>query len=67
MNNSGQPTSEPTIQERADRSIRRAFRKVVDSHKRSGLPIAVLRDGQVTWVPPEEFEDTQSCNGQAKR
>ncbi|HVC95691.1 MAG TPA: hypothetical protein VND64_18500 [Pirellulales bacterium] len=31
-------------------------REALLQHKRAGNPIAVWRDGQVVWIPPEEIE-----------
>jgi hypothetical protein len=37
------------------REMRRAVREALLRHKRIGNPIAVWRDGQVVWIPPEEI------------
>lgn len=34
-----------------------AVQEAVRDHKRAGNPIAVLQDGQVVWIPPEQIED----------
>lgn len=40
-----------------DREIlRRAVRKALLDHKRAGNSIAVLRDGKVVIIPPEEIQ-----------
>jgi hypothetical protein len=42
------------------RSIEKALQKAVQEallqHKAAGNPVAVWRDGRVTWVPAEEIE-----------
>lgn len=40
----------------ADRAVRKAVREAVLRHKLLGNPIAVWRDGEVLWIPPEEIE-----------
>lgn len=40
----------------ADRAVRKAVREAVLRHKLLGNPIAVWRDGEVVWIPPEEIE-----------
>lgn len=44
----------PTIM----RALRSAVRDALLRHKRDGLPVAVWRDGQVVWIPPEEIPVT---------
>ena len=34
-----------------------AIREALRQHKRAGSPVAVWRDGQVVWVPPEEIPE----------
>jgi hypothetical protein len=34
-----------------------AIREALLQHKRAGNPVAVWRDGQVVWVPPEEIPE----------
>ncbi len=45
------------LQDRIVEAAARAVREAVRDHKRAGNPIAVLRDGKVVLVPPEEIED----------
>ncbi len=37
-------------------AIKCGAREALLQHKRAGNPIAVWRDGQVVWIPPEEIE-----------
>lgn len=37
-----------------DAAIQKAMREAVVSHALAGRPVAVWRDGQVAWVPPDE-------------
>lgn len=41
--------------ERVTRALARASREALRRHKALGVPIAVLKDGEVTLVPPEEI------------
>jgi hypothetical protein len=36
-------------------AINEGVRAALLDHKRTGNPIAVWRDGQVVWIPPEEI------------
>lgn len=55
--------SEPSPVERvADlpriaRALRLAVREALQDHKLAGNPVAVWRNGQVEWIPPEEIPD----------
>ncbi len=40
---------------RIEKALRQAVRIALLDHKRAGNPIAVWRDGQVVWIPPEEI------------
>jgi hypothetical protein len=37
-----------------DRAMDRAFRSVVENHRRLGIPLVMWRDGRVVHVPAEE-------------
>ena len=39
------------------RAMGLAIREALLQHKRAGNPVAVWRDGQVVWVPPEEIPE----------
>ena len=39
-----------TLSEKALRAMQEAVAKVVEEHRRSGLPIAVWRDGKAVWL-----------------
>lgn len=36
-------------------AMARAVREALLQHKRAGNPIAVWRDGEVVWLPPEDI------------
>ncbi len=36
-------------------AIEDAVARAVEEHRRLGNPIAISRDGQVVWIPPEEI------------
>jgi hypothetical protein len=36
-------------------AMERAIREALLQHKRAGNPVAVWRDGQVVWIPPEDL------------
>jgi hypothetical protein len=38
---------------RADRALKRAVAKVIEEHRRNGIPIAIWRDGKVVAIPPD--------------
>ena len=37
------------------RAVNRAIREAVEMHRRAGNPIAIVEDGRVVWIPPEEI------------
>jgi len=37
------------------RALQRAVRRALRQHKLAGNPVAVWRDGQVVWIPPEDI------------
>ncbi len=39
-----------------DEAIAEGVRDALRRHKQAGNPIAVWRDGQVVWIPPEEID-----------
>ena len=39
-----------------DRAIVAARRRVIQRHRRLGVPLAIWREGQVVEVPPESVE-----------
>ena len=40
---------------RIDRALRKAVLDALRVHKQLGNPVAVWRDGQVRWIPPEQI------------
>ena len=38
-----------------DETVRAAVRKAVETHRRLGQSIVVMRDGKITWLSPEEI------------
>ncbi len=51
----GDPLSRIRDLPRIERALQCAVRAALLDHKRAGNPIAVWRDGQVVWIPPEEI------------
>ncbi len=45
--------SDPTVLVQA---VREAVQDAIQRHKQMGLPMAIWKDGHVTWVAPEELE-----------
>lgn len=39
-----------------DEAIAEGVRDALRRHKQAGVPIAIWRDGQVAWIPPEEID-----------
>ncbi len=44
-----------SLQERIDLAMKATFRRVVEEHRRAGIPLTILRDGKVVEVPADEF------------
>jgi hypothetical protein len=42
--------------EEVEAAVRRAVRKSLRDHKRTGDPIVVFRDGEVRWIPANEIQ-----------
>ena len=51
-------------QEGMNQAMARAVRRALLVHKRARNPIAVLRDGEVVWIPPGEIpaDDAPTSN-----
>lgn len=45
----------PGIAVLADKALKNAVAKVIEDHRRSGLPIVIWRDGKIVHVPPDEI------------
>jgi hypothetical protein len=43
--------------------VNRAVQNTLRVHKMLGYPVAVWRDGQVVWIPPEEIPINHETNG----
>lgn len=43
------------LQERLDLAAQATWEKVLEEHRRAGIPLAILRDGKVVEVPAEEL------------
>jgi hypothetical protein len=41
--------------ERAEMALKAAVQKVMEEHAREGLPVYVLRDGEIVKISPEEL------------
>ncbi len=39
-------------------SLARSVSRALLQHKRAGNPVAIWRDGQVTWIDPADIPDT---------
>jgi len=52
----GDPIHRTTDIPRIQEALRLSARDAMRLHKRMGNPIAVWRDGQVVWIPPEEIQ-----------
>jgi hypothetical protein len=44
--------------------VNKAVHNTLRVHKLLGLPVAVWRDGQVVWVPPEQIPHCEDANGE---
>lgn len=40
---------------RAEKAFKRAVAKAIAEHRRNGVPIAILRDGKVVRIPPDQI------------
>lgn len=40
--------------DKAEQALRDAVKGVIEEHRRSGKPLAMMRDGKAVLVPPEE-------------
>jgi hypothetical protein len=43
-----------SMSEMALQALREAVAKVVEDHRRRGVPLAVWRDGKAVWIPADE-------------
>jgi len=43
------------LDEKVDRAMKEAVAEAIETHRRLGQPIAILRDGQVVWIPASEI------------
>jgi len=41
-----------SLQEKADKAMRKAIRGVVERHKKTGRPLAVWKNGKVAMISP---------------
>jgi len=41
-----------TLQKKAELALKKAVRKVVERHKKTGRPLAVWKDGKVALISP---------------
>jgi len=42
----------PSLQDKADKAMRKAIRGVVEHHKKTGRPLAVWKNGKVAMISP---------------
>ncbi len=56
MKHDSSPTTEEILHrsEAVEAAVRASVREALIQHKQMGHPIAVWRNGQVCWIPPEE-------------
>jgi len=45
-----------------DETVRNAVRKAVETHRRLGQSIVVMRDGKITWIAPEDIAPLESSS-----
>jgi len=52
---------------RAEKAFKRAVAKAIAEHRRLGIPIAVLQDGKVVRIPPDQImvRDVQAEYGKS--
>jgi hypothetical protein len=55
MNKTGEDILQLPLEERIRLAGEAAIEDVIESHRRAGLPIAILRDGKVVEISPEEL------------
>ena len=44
-----------TLTEKATKAFEEAVAAAIETHRRLGQPIAILRDGEVVWIPASEI------------
>ena len=55
MKNKGKRAEVP-LEKMAEEALREAVAEVIADHKRTGDPIAILRNGKVVHIPPDQIE-----------
>lgn len=56
METQTQPISELPLHVKAELALKQAVARVVESHRRLGLPLVVWRDGKVVFLPPDQAQ-----------
>jgi hypothetical protein len=62
-----EPTSFTALMQDSDAfmaEVNKAVHNTLRVHKLLGYPVAVWRDGQVVWVPPEQIPIREEANGE---
>ncbi len=50
------------LEEKVNRGLKEAYRKMVEFKKKNNSPLIVSRDGKVVAIPPDEILPTTSAN-----
>ena len=53
--------AEVPLEKMAEEALREAVAEVIADHKRTGDPIAILRNGKVVHVPADQIEIQETC------
>ncbi len=53
--------AEVPLEKMAEEALREAVAEVIADHKRTGDPIAILRNGKVVHVPADQIEIHETC------
>lgn len=46
------------LDKKAQKALRSAVRKIVEQHKRTGIPLAVWKNGKVEYIAPPKMKST---------
>lgn len=52
------------LEEKVDRGLKEAYRKMVEFKKKNNSPLIVSRDGKVIAIPPDEILPTTSAKNE---
>ena len=65
MNKTNEEVLKLPLEERIRLAGEAAIDDVIETHRRAGLPIAILRDGKVLEITPEEFKALRAAKHHA--